>query len=76
MSSMARKETNDVTLDSEIDFIQTPVPKPSAFGTTESCGIPLTNVSLSIILTSPNKFLTSLVTGDFQSSSAGGRCWQ
>ncbi|KUM61282.1 hypothetical protein ACN42_g5814 [Penicillium freii] len=40
---MARKETNDVTLDSDIEFIQTPVPKPSAFGTTENCGIPLTN---------------------------------
>lgn len=57
--SMSRKETNDVTLDSEIDFIQTPVPKASAFATTESCGIPLTDVSLSIILTLPDKLLIS-----------------
>jgi cyclopropane-fatty-acyl-phospholipid synthase len=45
---MASTEINNVNLDSDIDFIKTPAPKPSAFGTNESCGIPLTNVSFSM----------------------------
>jgi hypothetical protein len=48
VAKMASADIHNVNLDSDIDFIQTPAPEPSAFGTTESCGVPLTDVSLSI----------------------------
>jgi cyclopropane-fatty-acyl-phospholipid synthase len=51
---MASPDLKNVNLDSDIDFIQTPAAKPSAFKTTESCGVPLTAVSLPIIQTLPN----------------------
>ncbi|CAI7585869.1 unnamed protein product [Penicillium bialowiezense] len=33
----------NVNLDSDINFIETPKPQPSKFGTTEDCGVPLTD---------------------------------
>lgn len=43
--------SNNVNLDADINFIKTPAPKPSAFGTKESCGVPITDVSLAKTLT-------------------------
>lgn len=42
---MSAKESKDVELSSDIDFIKTPPAKPSQFETGDDCGIALTNVS-------------------------------
>ena len=41
-------------LTSDIHFIQTPPAKPSKFETIEDCGIPLTDVSIPIIIVRGN----------------------
>lgn len=44
---MASAKAENVNLNDDIHFIQTPAAKPSQFGEPEDCGVPLTNVSLS-----------------------------